>query len=104
MARELAFSGRRVDGREAAALRLVNRCFDGPEALRDGVDEMARTLAAKSPLALRGTKQVMNHAREHATPDGLEHVATWNAAMMLSGDLDEALAAARERRSRVFPD
>jgi enoyl-CoA hydratase/carnithine racemase len=104
MARELAFSGRRVDGREAASLRLVNRCFDGPEALRDGVDEMARTLAAKSPLALRGTKQVMNHAREHATLDGLEHVATWNAAMMLSGDLDEALSAARERRSPLFPD
>ena len=104
MARELAFSARRVDGTEAQVLRLVNRCFDTDEGLRAGVDDMARSLAAKSPLALRGTKEMLNHARDHRIGDGLEHVATWNAAMMYSRDLEEALAARREKRAPVFKD
>jgi enoyl-CoA hydratase len=104
MARELAFGARRVDGGEAQVLRLVNRCFDTDDALRAGVDDMARSLAAKSPLALRGTKEMLNHARDHRIGDGLEHVATWNAAMMYSRDLEEALAARREKRAPVFKD
>lgn len=104
MARELAFSARRVDGPEAQAIRLVNRCFDSDDALRAGVQDMARMLAAKSPLALRGTKEMLNHARDHRIGDGLEHVATWNAAMMFSADLQEALAARREKRAPVFRD
>ena len=67
-------------------------------------DALAQTLAAKSPLALRGTKHMLNHARDHRIADGLDHVATWNAAMLYSQDLTEALAAAREKRMPVFRD
>jgi enoyl-CoA hydratase len=41
MARELAYTGRRVEGPEAQQMRLVNRCFDTPEALQAGVMEIA---------------------------------------------------------------
>lgn len=104
LARELALTGRNVDAAEAQAMRLVNQCFDSDQALVDGVDAIARTLAAKSPLALRGTKHMLNHARDHRIADGLEHVATWNAAMLYSHDLDEAMRAAREKRPPVFRD
>ena len=104
LAREMAFTGRRVSGTEAQGMRLVNRCFTSDAALAEGVDEVARTLAAKSPLALRGTKHMLNHARDHRVADGLDHVATWNAAMLYSHDLREAVAAAREKRPPVFRD
>ena len=103
LAREMALTGRRVDATEAAAIRLVNRCFESDLALQEGVNAMAHTLAAKSPRALRSTKHILNHARDHRIADGLDHVATWNAAMLYSQDLTEALTAAREKRPPVFP-
>lgn len=104
MARELCYSGRRVEGAEAQAIRLVNRCYEDAAALRQGVEEMARCLAAKSPLALRGTKQAITHAREHSIADGLRQVALWNAAMLFSNDLHEVAQARHEGRAPRFAD
>jgi len=104
VARELAYTGRAVDGTEAAALRLVNGVYDDVGQLHAGVAELARELAAKSPLAMRGTKHAITYARDHSVADGLEQVATWNAATLLSADLDEAVAAARERRAPTYAD
>lgn len=104
MARELAYTGRGVDGREAAAIRLVNRCYGTREELLAGALELAATIAAKSPLAVRGTKEMITYARDHPVADALNYVATWNAAMLLSADLPEALAATREQRKPQFRD
>ena len=104
MARELAYTARKVSGAEAQRIGLVNRCYVSQEALTQGVDELARTIAAKSPLGIRGTKEMISYARDHSVADGLNHVATWNAGMLYSGDLDEALRARRERRPAVFRD
>jgi enoyl-CoA hydratase/carnithine racemase len=85
-------------------MRLVNRCYASQEALMQAVDGIAREIAAKSPLAIRGTKEMITYVRDHSVADGLNYIATWNAAMLLSSDLDEALAAAKERRPPVFRD
>lgn len=104
LARELAYTGRSVDGTEARELRLVNRCYDTREALMAGVGELAAAIAAKSPLAVRGCKEMITYARDHSVADGLNYIATWNAAMLLSADLGEAQQAARERRTPQFRD
>ena len=104
MARELAYTGRTVDGAEAKAIGLVNRCFDTPEALHEGAMAIAGAIAAKSPLAIRGCKEMITYARDHSVADGLNYVATWNAAMLLSRDLQEAALAAREKRLPAFRD
>ncbi|MFO1315921.1 MAG: crotonase/enoyl-CoA hydratase family protein [Burkholderiales bacterium] len=104
MARELAYTGRTVDGAEAQALRLVNRCFGTKSEMLAGVREIAAAIAAKSPLAIRGTKEMITYARDHPVADALNYVATWNAAMLLSVDLPEAMTAAREKRPPRFRD
>ncbi|MDB6000000.1 MAG: enoyl-CoA hydratase [Rhizobacter sp.] len=104
MARELAYTARRFSGSEAAQMRLVNKCYESNEALAAGVRELAASLAAKSPLCLRGTKEMISYVRDRPVADGLNHIATWNAAMLFSDDLDEALKAGRERRAPVFRD
>ena len=64
----------------------------------------ARSIAGKSPLAVRGTKEMLNYGRDHSVADGLNYVATWNAAMMMSADLSEAMGAQREKRVPKFGD
>lgn len=102
VARELAYTGRNVDANEAAAIGLVNRVFASQEELAAGVMKLAQQIAAKSPLAIRGTKEMLNYGRDHSVADGLNYVATWNAGMLMSADLSEAMAAAREKRAPVF--
>jgi enoyl-CoA hydratase len=47
---------------------------------------------------------MITYARDHSVGDGLNYAATWNAAMLLSADLPEALLARREKRPPRFPD
>jgi enoyl-CoA hydratase len=104
MAREMAYTGRFVGAAEAKEIQLVNRAYDSIEALHAGVREIALTIASKSPLAVRGSKEMITYARDHSVADGLNYVATWNAAMLMSKDLFEAGRAAIEKRSAQFAD
>ncbi len=104
LVRELAYTGRAVDAGEARAIGLVNRVYDSREALLAGVRDVAATVAAKSPLAIRGIKEQLNYARDHSVADGLNHVATWNAATLLSEDLMVAMSAAQKREPPRFRD
>jgi len=102
--RELAYTGRKFDAAEALGMKLVNRVFESPEALRAGVREIATLIAAKSPLSIRGIKEMITYARDHSVADGLNYVATWNAAMLLSDDLQEAMMANMGKRKPNFKD
>ncbi|MES2319128.1 MAG: crotonase/enoyl-CoA hydratase family protein [Pseudomonadota bacterium] len=104
MARELAYTGRKVDAAEARDIKLVNRVFDSREALQEGVREIAALIAAKSPLSIRGTKEMMHYARDHTVADGLNYVATWNAAMLMSDDLQKAMMAGMSKQAPEFKD
>jgi enoyl-CoA hydratase/carnithine racemase len=104
MARELAYTGRKVDAAEAREMRLVNKVYDSREALGAGVREIAATIAAKSPLSIRGSKEMMLYARDHTIADGLNYVATWNAAMLMSDDLQKAMMAGMSKQAPVFKD
>ena len=104
VARELALTGREFDGAEAKALGLINRTYGDADALMSGAIEIAGQIAAKSPIATRGIKQVMNYCRDHSVADGLDYVATWNAGMLLSVDGQEAFAAMMEKRDPAYED
>ena len=74
------------------------------ETMLDAVHEVATEIAEKSPLAVWGTKQMINYARDHSTSDSLDHIATWNAGMFRSGDMKEAFTAQAEKRAPEFED
>lgn len=104
MLRELAYTGRMLAAEEARSLGLVNRLYSDPQSLLAGVMIVAREIASKSPLAIEGTKQMIGYMRDHRIDDGLDYVATWNAAMLQSSDLRLAMAAHLSKHKPQFPD
>jgi len=102
--KELAYTGRRMDAAEAKALGFVNRVYPDQQALLAGVMEIAKQIASRPPLAIYGSKRIINYARDHSTADGLDYIGIWNASMLQSAEINEAFAAATEKREADFVD
>ena len=100
--RELAYTGRRMPAQRAKEVGLVNEVYPTHEAMLAGVLEIAAEIAEKSPLAIWGSKQMLNYARDHSVEDGLEYIATWQAGMFFGTDMAEAFQAKAEKRKPVF--
>ena len=104
VARELAYTGRRMSAQRAYDVGLVQQVYADHDALLAGVLDTAREIAAKSPLAIWGTKVAMNYARDHTVDDALDQIATWQSGMFQPGDMVEAFTAKAEKRPAVFPE
>lgn len=104
IAAEMAYTGRKVSGKEAAGFGLVNSCYADKDALMEAVMQIAATIASKSPVSIRGTKDVLRYTRDHSVDDALNYMSTWNAAMLISNDLTEAFKATMEKRAPEFED
>ncbi len=104
VARELAYTGRRMSAARAFQVGLVQEVYADHDSLVAGVLDTAREIASKSPLAIWGTKVAMNYARDHAVDDGLDQIATWQAGMFQPGDMVESFTAKAEKRDPVYPD
>lgn len=104
LVRELAYTGRKLSAQEALRAGLVNEVYKTQEDMLAAVMEIAKCIASKSPLAVQGCKEMINYTRDHSVEDSLNYVATWNAGMLLSNDLLEAMAAAQQKRPGQFDD
>ncbi len=102
--RELAYTGRRWTAEEARAHGFLNRVLPTHAGTVEAAFEMARTIASKSPLAITGIKQVLNAGRDLTIDQGLEYVATWNAAMLQGEDMQKAVLAQMRKGEAVFDD
>jgi enoyl-CoA hydratase len=104
VARELAYTGRRMSAARAYEVGLVQEVFADHDSLVSGVLETAREIASKSPLAIWGTKVAMNYARDHSVDDGLDQIATWQSGMFQPGDMVESFTAKAEKRAATYAD
>lgn len=102
VARELVFTGCDIDAARAREIGLVNEILPDQAGLMARAQAMAQEIAANSPLAVQGSKQVLGCASRREVEAGLDYVALWNAAFLHSEDLGEALAAFTQRRKPEF--
>lgn len=102
--RELCYTGRRFPATEAAQWGFLNKVADSHEAAIEAGMALAREIAAKSPLAITGIKQVLNAGRDMSIDAGLEYVAVWNAGMLQGNDVKDAVTAQVSRSPVKFAD
>jgi enoyl-CoA hydratase len=102
--REMAYTGRRLPAATAKQIGLVNEVFATQEEMISNVMKIAAEIAEKSPVAVAGSKRMINYARDHSQADGLDYIATWQAGMFSPPHMAEAFAAKSQKRAPKFPD
>lgn len=104
VARELAYTGRRMSAKKAYEVGLVNQIFSTHEELVEGVLNIAGEIATKSPLAIWGTKESINFTRDHSVADSLNFIATWQAGMYQPQDMASVFEAQSKNEEPEFDD
>ncbi len=104
MVRELAYTGRYFDADEACSMGMINRVYQSKDLMMTAVSDLAQSIAEKSPLTIRGIKQVLNYSRDHTVEEGLDHVALWNSSMLLSQDTKQAISSTMSGQNPEFLD
>ena len=102
VAREMAYTGERLGAQRALAAGLVNEVLPDAAALLDKAMSLARSIAAKSPLAIAGSKLALNHARDHGTAASLQQMTLLQSAIFDTGEMATAIAAWKEKRAADF--
>ncbi len=102
--KELAFTGRPMYAVEAKNLGFVNEVFDSHEALLEGAMKVAAQIASKAPLAIYGTKRIINYAADHTVADSLDYIGIWNASMLQHDEIQAAMAANKDKSIADFVD
>ena len=104
LVKELAYTGRRLPVAKALALGLVTEVFDSQEALVAGALQAAKEMASKPPVAIWGTKQALNYARDHSVEDSLRQMGWLQGAIWSNPHVKEAITAMKEKSEAHFPD
>ncbi|MEK8034092.1 enoyl-CoA hydratase-related protein [Ideonella sp. DXS29W] len=102
MARQMAYTGERVDAQRALAIGLVNAVLPDADALALHTNELAAQIAAKSPLAIAGSKLALNQARDHATADALAQMTLLQSAIFDIGEMEKAITAWKAKQPAAF--
>lgn len=100
--KEVALSARIFGSDEALTHGLVSRvCKDKEEAVGEAL-KLAQLIASKSPVAVLGTKEIINYSRDHSVQDGLNYTAVWNAAMLQTQDMKDAMLSGIQKMTPKF--
>lgn len=102
--RELAYTGRRFTSEEALHYGLVNKVLENHGAAVEHALAVGAEIASKAPSAVYGCKRAISYARDHSTADALEHIGVWNASMLDTGQIMEAIQAKMEKRPGNFAE
>ena len=102
VARELAYTGDRLGAQRALAVGLVNAVLPDADALLAHAMALAQNIAAKSPLAIAGSKLALNHARDHGTAASLQQMTLLQSAIFDTDEMAVAITAWKTKQTAAF--
>ena len=102
--RELAYTGDRFGAERAERLGFVNGLFDTPEALVEGALVVARKIAAKAPVAVAASKQMISYSRDHAVAESFAYMNALQPGIFSIADIMRAVTAQKTGVAAQFED
>jgi enoyl-CoA hydratase len=100
--RELAYTGDRLGAERALAVGLVNAVLPDAVALVAHALALAERIAAKSPLAIAGSKQALQYAADHSTAEALQQMTLLQSSIFDIDEMRTAIAAWQDKRAAHF--
>ena len=102
--RELAYTGDRLGAERAERLGFVNGLFDDHAALLAGVLAVAHKIAAKAPMAIAATKEMIDYARDHSVAESFAYLNALQPGVFDPQDIALAVAAQKNGQAAQFAD
>jgi enoyl-CoA hydratase len=100
---ELAYSAKDIDAARAEKIGLVNDVYDTAEAAYDAGMALANQIAANPPMAVRGTKFMLQQSETLTTEQSLLVNGMFTMMTSLrSNDLQESMLAFAEKRAPKY--
>ncbi|KAF2259750.1 ClpP/crotonase [Lojkania enalia] len=100
--KDVCLTARIFDSGEALSAGLVSRMYkDKSEAVTEGL-KLANLISEKSPVAVSGTKQILNYSVGRTVEEGLNYTAVWNAAMVQTQDVKDAMLSGLQKKKPTF--
>ncbi|KAF2137234.1 uncharacterized protein K452DRAFT_236134 [Aplosporella prunicola CBS 121167] len=101
--KDVALTGRVFGAEEALRVGLVSEVVQGgkEEGVRRAL-EVLGVVAQKSPVAVRGTKEILDYGWGRTVEEGLRYTAVWNSAMIQTQDIKDALLSGIQKRKPTF--
>ncbi|OAL72649.1 enoyl-CoA hydratase/isomerase [Trichophyton violaceum] len=100
--KEICLTARVFDAKEAKEVGYVSAVFDNKEIMIEKALATAKLIASKSPVAVQGTKELLNWSIDHSVQDGLRYTGVWNSAALQTSDITTALQSGLEKRTPTF--
>ncbi len=88
-AKDMMWTGRPINGEEAAAIGLADRVFPSEE-LMSGAKGLAKTIASMSPVAISASKAVIDASVHQGPMEGIRYAQLWSALIALQREADGA--------------
>lgn len=97
LVRELCFTARKLPSKEAEHCGLVSKVFDDKNIMLEEALKTAELIAAKSPVAVQGTKRNLVYSLDHTNQEGLDHIKEINKLNLQSEDFFNAVIAGQSK-------
>lgn len=100
--KDVCLTARDFSAQEALAVGFVSQVHEGKEKTVQVAIDLAANIAGKSPVAVQGTKELLNHARDHSTVDTLRYTQLWNSVALQGADFPAAILSVLKKQKPTF--
>ncbi|KAH8893174.1 enoyl CoA hydratase-like protein [Thozetella sp. PMI_491] len=100
--KDVCLTAREFGAAEALAVGFVSQVHETKAAAVDAALKMAGLIATKSPVAVQGTKELLNYGRDHKVDESLRYTAVWNSAALQTTDVQAALLSGIQKTKPRF--